>query len=96
VKLTAKGQDEYVAFQHIPSIAADAETSVVLAAYQQGLESLLNMAAGWDQNSTPVMEGMLQNLVQFKSIRSQIDLDLERADVTLAAIEKKLSGLSDG
>jgi len=91
VKLTAKGQDEYVSFQHVPVVAADAETSVVLAAYQQGLESLLNMAAGWDQNSTPVMEGMLQNLVQFKALRDQIDQDLARSDVTMAAIEKKLS-----
>ena len=95
MKLTVKGHDEYVDFQHVPSVAADAETSVVLAAYIQGLESLLDMAAGWEQNSVPVMEGMLQNLVQFKRLRRQIGLDLERADVTLAVIEAKLAKLQE-
>lgn len=91
MKLQAKGNDEYVTYHHVPSVAADAETSVVLAALQQGLESLLSMAAGWDQNSVPVMEGMLKNLVEFIKLRDQIDADLAVADVTLAVIKKKLS-----
>lgn len=95
MKLTVKGQDEYVDFQHVPSVAADAETSVVLAAYIQGLESLLDMAAGWEQNSAPVMEGLLQNLVQFKRLRQQIGFDLDRGDVTLAVIEAKLAGIQE-
>ena len=92
MKLQTKGDDEYVTYHHVPSVSADAETSVILAAYQQGLESLLSMAAGWDQNSVPVMEGMLQNLLQFKRLRQQIAEDLELADVTLAVIEKRLTG----
>lgn len=92
MKLQTKGKDEYVTYHHVPSVAADAESSVILAAYQQGLESLLSMAAGWDQNSVPVMEGMLRNLVEFKNLRKQIAADLELADVTLAVIEKRLSG----
>ena len=95
MKLQTKGDDEYVTYHHVPSVAADAETSVILAAYQQGLESLLSMAAGWEQNSVPVMEGMLQNLIQFKKLRQQIDADLELADVTLAVIEKKLSTIEE-
>jgi hypothetical protein len=95
VKLTAKGADQYVAYQHVPFVSADSETNVVLAAYQQGLESLLDMAVGWEQNSVPVMEGMLQNLVEFKKIRGQINNDLERADVTLEVIEKMLARIQE-
>lgn len=95
MKLTTKGEDEYVAFQHIPSVAADAETNVVLAAYQQGLESLLDMVAGWQQNSVPVMEGMLTNLIEFKKIRRQINDDLALADVTLAVIERRLAQIEE-
>ncbi len=95
MKLTAKGKDEYVAFQHVPSVGADAETNVVLAAYQQGLESLLDMVGGWEQNSLPVMEGMLTNLVEFKKIREQIDDDLARADVTIQVIERKLAKIEE-
>ncbi len=91
MKLQTKGNDEYVTYHHVPSVAADAETSVILAALQQGLESLLTMAAGWDQNSVPVMEGMLKNYVEFRKLRDQIDADLAVADVTLAVIKKKLS-----
>jgi hypothetical protein len=91
VKLVTKGTDEYVAFQHVPSVQAEAETSVVLAALQQGLESLLDMVAGWNENSVPVMEGMLTNLIEFKKIRQQIDNDLALADVTMDVIEKKLA-----
>ncbi len=92
MKLQTKGADEYVTYHHVPSVAADHESSVILAAYQQGLESLLSMAAGWDQNSVPVMEGMLQNLVEFKKLRKQIGAALELADVTLAVIEQRLTG----
>ena len=95
MKLQAKGEDEYVKYKHIPAIAAEGETSVLLAAYQQGLESLLSMAAGWESNSIPVMEGMLANLVQFKELRKQIDVDLGIADVTLAVIEKRLAQIEE-
>lgn len=95
MKLTAKGTDEYVAFQHVPSVGADAETNVVLAAYQHGLESLLDMVGGWEQNSIPVMEGMLANLIEFKKIREQINDDLARADVTIQVIESKLAKIEE-
>ncbi len=95
MKLTTKGEDEYVAFQHIPSVSADANTNVVLAAYQQGLESLLDMAVGWQQNSIPVMEGMLENLVEFRRIRQQITDDLALADVTLQVIERRLAQIEE-
>ncbi len=95
MKLEAKGTDEYVAFQHIPSVGADAETNVVLAAYQHGLESLLDMVGGWEQNSVPVMEGMLTNLVEFKKIRAQIEDDLAKADVTMEVIERKLAKIEE-
>lgn len=95
MKLISKGADEYVSFQHVPSVAAEAETNVVLAAYQHGLESLLDMVGGWEQNSVPVMEGMLTNLIEFKKIRAQIDDDLARADVTMEVIEGKLAKIEE-
>lgn len=95
MRLQTKGRDEYVDYHHVPTMRAEAESTVILAALQEGLESLLSMVSGWESTSVLQMEGLLQNLVGFKKLRSRIERDLDKADVTLEIIEHKLAILEE-
>ncbi len=90
MKLQTSGNENQFTSHHlIPSVAAGTETTVLLAAFQSALDSLLEMSK--DEVTTPVLEGLYRNFVALKEVRGILRDDLERADVTLEAIEAKLS-----
>jgi hypothetical protein len=88
MKLESSGQNVFVNHHNIPSESAQSETTVLLSAFQSALSSVLEVSMG--ETSEFVLEGLIRNLVQLKGIRKMLDDDLQRADVTMEAIEARL------
>lgn len=93
MKLQTKGNgsdSQFVSQHNIPSVQAFSDTSVVLAAYLEALNSLLVMSSS-DTVSETMMRSLYQNWSTLSNVRHEIDSDLEKADVLLEAIEAKLT-----
>lgn len=86
----ASSQSQFVNQHNIPSVQAFSDTSVILAAYLEALESLL-VLCGTETESESILKSMYQNYTTLRTVRSEIDSDLETADVMLEAIEAKLA-----
>lgn len=73
-----------------PTTQAFAETNILLAAYEDALSSLLALAS--QEPTVPhIVEGMYQNYVTLKDVRSEIQKNMDKADVMLEAIQARLS-----
>jgi hypothetical protein len=96
MKIEAVGSEksQFVNQHNIPSVKAFSDTNVILVAYLEALESLLVLSST-ETDSEVILTSMYQNFQTLNSMRSDLDSDLERADIMLEAIGIKLSlGLS--
>ena len=89
LKSSSSRQSQFVDYQQVPSYAAQADAGIVLAAYLDGLTSLLSLCSQ-DISEEVLLQGMYESLAAFAAIRDDIDDELMRADVTLDAIRAKL------
>lgn len=95
VKLTAKGENEYTAFQHTPSVRASGETNVVLAAYHKALETVLASVTA-DSNASSVIESQMENFLALRRLADEIREDMDRGELILQVIETRLMTVSNG
>ncbi len=85
----ASNNSQFVDYQKVPAYTAEADTSVILAAYLDGLSSLLTLCG--DEVEESVLQGMYTSLTMFVSTRDKIEGELEKADVMMEAIRAKLA-----
>lgn len=92
MKLETKGsaQSQFVGQHNVPATKAFGDTSVILVALLEALESLL-ILSGTETESETILTSMYQNYSTLHFIRIQLDEDLQRADIMLEAISVKLS-----
>jgi hypothetical protein len=92
MKLETKSSpsSQFVSQHNIPSVQAFSDTNVIMSAYLVALEALL-MLCSTETESEVIVSSMYQNFSTLRAVRSEIDEDLERADVMLEAIEAKLA-----
>ena len=69
---------QFVDYQRVPSFAAEADSSAILAAYTDGL-------------AATILAGMYEAYTSFRVTREMIGHELAKADVMLDAIEAKLA-----
>lgn len=86
--LPATGQ--FVEVHRNPSMKAFAETNIILAAYLDGLSSLLVLTEQPDPVDH-IAEGMLRNLLTLRDVRAAMQDALDKGDVMLEVIEARLS-----
>ena len=96
MKLEAKGGDnEFIAFQHVPSVRASAESNIVLSAYRLALDAVL--ASVTAENSTGmVITSQMENYLALRRLADEIREDLDRGDLVLQVIETRLRTVGDG
>ncbi len=92
MKLTANSSPsaQFVGMRNNPSSRAFSDTSIVLSSYLEALSSLLAICSQ-NPDSENVVQGMYHNYTTLRQVRSDIDNDLAKADVTFEAIEARLS-----
>jgi hypothetical protein len=95
MKLTAKGENEYTAFQHTPSVRASGETNVVLAAYHMALETVLASVTS-ENNKSTVISSQMENYLALRKLAEEIREDVDRGDLILQVIETRLMTVSNG
>lgn len=94
MKLQPKGENEYTAFHHVPSIRASAETSVIMSAYQMALESVLASVTA-DNGTEIASESHFENFLALRKLSDQIRDDLDRGDLILDVIEARLTKVNN-
>ena len=85
---SSSAQAQFVDFQKIPAHRAEADTTVVLSAYLEALESLLALST--EDMPDIVMSGLYESFVQLKSLRERVNHELDKADVMIAVITERL------
>ena len=85
---SSSSQAQFVDFQKIPAYRAEADTTVVLSAYLEALESLLALST--EDMPDIVMSGLYESFVQLKSLRERVNHELDKADVMIAVITERL------
>jgi hypothetical protein len=83
-------KSQFVSMHVNPTHQAFAETNVLLAAYMDALSSLLALSLQ-EPEVTHIVEGMYQNYVVLKDVRSVIEDNMQKADVMIEAIEARLA-----
>lgn len=89
LKSSGSRHSQFVDYQNVPAYAAEADSSVVLAAYNAGLEALLSLC-GQENEDELILNGMYQSLAKLTNVREMIDHELAKSDVMLDAIRAKL------
>ena len=81
---------QFVDYQRVPSFAAEADTSAILTAYNDGLAALLSLC-GQEGSSETVLSGIYEAYTSFMTTREMIGDELAKADVMLDAIRARLA-----
>lgn len=96
MKLEAKGGDnEFITFQHVPSVRASAESNIVLSAYRLALDAVLASVTS-DNNTDVAIMSQMENYLALRKLADEIREDLDRGDIVLQVIETRLRTVSDG
>lgn len=86
---SSSAYSQFVDFKLKPALAAEAETTVLLAGLVEALNSVLAVARQQDL-SDPVLAGVYESLVGLMKLRDRAAYDLERADVMIEAIKARV------